>query len=66
MASEIDNFKLKIRNTKRLKRPTLTFSVSEASDLAKEIVELEAHIEQLETELLQNKTISIDIVGRDF
>lgn len=66
MASEIDNFKLKIRNTKRLKRPTLTFSISEAGDLAKEIVELEAHIEQLETELLQNKTMSIDIVGRDF
>lgn len=66
MASEIDNFKLKIRNTKRLKRPTLTFSVSEASDLEKEIGELEAHIEKLETELLQNKTMSIDIVGRDF
>lgn len=66
MASEIDNFKLKIRNTKRLKRPTLTFSVSEASDLKKEIDELETHIEKLETELLQNKTMSIDIVGRDF
>lgn len=66
MASEIDNFRLKIRNTKRLKRPTLAFSVSEASNLEKEIVELEAHIEKLETELLQNKTMSIDIVGRDF
>lgn len=66
MASEIDNFKLKIRNTKRLKRPTLTFSVSEAGELEKEIGELEAHIEKLETELLQDKTMSIDIVGRDF
>ena len=66
MASEIDNFRLKIRNTKRLKRPTLTFSISEATNLEKEIVELEAYIEKLETELLQNKTISIDIVGRDF
>ncbi len=66
MASEIDNFRLKIRNTKRLKRSTLTFSVSEASNLEKEVVELEAHIEKLETELLQNETMSIDIVGRDF
>ena len=66
MASEIDNFRLKIRNTKRLQRPTLTFSLSEASKLEKEIVDLEAHIDKLETELLQNKTLSIDIVGRDF
>ena len=66
MASEIDNFRLKIRNTKRLKRPNLTFSVSEASDLEKEIVDLETHIEKLETELLQDTTLSIDIVGRDF
>ncbi len=66
MASEIDNFRLKIRNTKRLQRPTLTFSISEANELEKEIVELTAHIEKLETELLQNKTMSIDIVGRNF
>ena len=66
MASEIDNFRLKIRNTRRLNRSTLTYSLTEASALEKEIEDLEEHIEKLETELLQNKTMSIDIVGRDF
>jgi len=66
MTNEIDNFRLKIRNTKNLKRPTLNFSIAEASALETEIVDLEARIEKLETELLQNKTMSIDIVGRDF
>ena len=66
MTSEINNFKLKIRNTKNLKRPTLTFSIAEASALETEIVDLEERISKLETELLQDKTMSIDIVGRDF
>ncbi len=66
MTSEIDNFKLKVRNTKNLNRPTMSFSIAEARALEKEIEDLEAHIDQLETELLQNKTMSIDIIGRDF
>jgi uncharacterized protein Yka (UPF0111/DUF47 family) len=66
MAQEIDNFKLKLRNTVNLKRPTLTLSVAEGQELAKEIKELEAHIDQLEIELLQKESMSIDIVGRDF
>ena len=66
MAQAIDNYKLKIRNTLRLKRPTLTLSIAEGTELQKEISELEDRIDQLETELLQNETMSIDIVGRDF
>jgi len=66
MAQEIDNFKTKVRNTIRLKRPTLTLSVAEGRELEKEIAKLEERIDQLEIELLQKETMSIDIVGRDF
>lgn len=66
MAQEIENFKTKVRNTINLKRPTLTLSVAEGRALEKEIAELEAHIDQLEIELLQKESMSIDIVGRDF
>lgn len=66
MAQEINNFKLKVRNTLSLKRPTLTLSITEGKALEKEISDLETHIDQLETELLQKESMSIDIVGRDF
>ena len=66
MAQEINNFKLKVRNTLSLKRPTLTLSIAEGEALEKEISDLEAHIDQLEIELLQKETMSIDIIGRDF
>lgn len=66
MAQEINNFKLKIRNTLSLKRPTLTLSVAEGKALEKEISDLEAHIDQLEIELLQKESMTIDIVGREF
>ena len=66
MSQEIDNFRLKIRNTSRLKRPTLALSIAEGIALEKEVTNLETQIERLETELLQSKTMSIDIVGRDF
>lgn len=66
MAQATDNFKAKLRNTINLKRPTLTLSVAEGRELEKEIKELEAHIDQLEIELLQKESMSIDIVGRDF
>ncbi len=66
MANEIDNFRLKIRNTISLKRTSLSFSITEAKALEKKLVELESHIESLEQELLKNKTMSIDIVGREF
>lgn len=66
MTNEIDNFRLKIRNTISLKRRELKFGIAEAQLLDEEIAALQSHIEKLETELLQNKTMSIDIVGRDF
>jgi len=66
MADEIDNFRLKIRNTASLKRRELSFGLAEAQLLDAEIAALEAQIEKLELELLQTKTMSIDIVGRDF
>ena len=66
MTDEIDNFRLKIRNTASLKRRELSFGLAEAQLLDAEIVALERQIEKLELELLQTKTMSIDIVGRDF
>ena len=66
MADEINNFRLKIRNTASLKRRELLFGLAEAQLLDTEIAALETHIEKLELELLQTKTMSIDIVGRDF
>lgn len=66
MANQIENFRLKIRNTQKLKRQALSFSVSESQALEQEIATLEDKIEKLETELLQNKTMSIDIIGQDF
>ena len=66
MTDEIDNFRLKIRNTISLKRRELKFGIAEAQLLDAEIAALQSHIEKLETELLQNKTMSVDIVGRDF
>ena len=34
--------------------------------LEQEIAELEKRIEKLENELLQNKTMTVDIIGQDF
>jgi len=66
MADQIANFRLKIRNTEKLKRQSLSFSVMEAHALELEIAELEKRIEKLENELLQNKTMTVDIIGQDF
>ena len=66
MPEQIDNFRLKLRNTRKLKRQSLSFSTTEAQALEEEIAELEKHIERLETELLQNKTLTVDIIGQDF
>ena len=66
MTDEIKNFRLKIRNTASLKRRELSFGLAEAQLLDSEVAALEARIEKLELELLQTKTMSIDIVGRDF
>lgn len=66
MAEEIDNFRLKLRNTQKLKRQSLSFSTAEALALDEEITKLEKHIDKLENELLQNKTMTVDIIGQDF
>lgn len=66
MPEQIDNFRLKLRNTQKLKRQALSFSTTEAVALDEEIAQLEKQIERLENELLQNKTLTVDIIGQDF
>jgi len=66
MTSELDKFKLKIRNTQNLKRKHVQFTVFEALQLEKEIKELQNRIDKLEVDALQSKTLSVDIIGRDF
>jgi hypothetical protein len=66
MQSEINNFRLKIRNTLRLKRPTLSFTVDEAKKLDNDIIALEKRITQLEQEALNFETLTVDIVGNEF
>lgn len=66
MPEQIDNFRLKLRNTQKLKRQALSFSTTEARDLDEEIKQLEKHIEKLETELLQNETMTVVIIGQEF
>ena len=66
MAEQIDNFRLKLRNTQKLKRKSLSFSIPESQALDQEIADLEARIVKLEAELLQDKTMTVDIIGQDF
>ena len=66
MAKHIDNFRLKLKNTKKMKRKSLSFATNEAAELDAEIAVLEKKVKKLEAELLQQQTLSIDIVGREF
>jgi hypothetical protein len=66
MTEEIKNFRLKLRNTERLNRPNLTFTVKEAKLLDANIKDLEKRIERLELEALQRESLSIDIIGSEF
>ena len=66
MQNEINNFRLKLRNTLRLKRPTLSFTVEEAKKLDNDIMQLEQRIKQLEQEALNFETLTVDIVGSEF
>jgi polyhydroxyalkanoate synthesis regulator phasin len=66
MAQHIDNFRLKLKNTKKMKRSSLSFATNEAVELDAEITELEKKVKKLEAELLQQQTLSVDIVGREF
>jgi hypothetical protein len=66
MAEHTDNFRLKLRNTKKMKRKSLAFTTQEAEGLDTEIAALEKKVQKLEAELLQQQTLSVDIVGREF
>jgi len=66
MAEHIDNFRLKLRNTKKMKRKSLSFATDEAERLDAEVTALEKKIKKLQAELLQQQTLSVDIIGREF
>ena len=66
MTESINHLRLKLRNTKKLKRQSLTFSQMEVQELDDEITALEKKVKRLEAELLQQQTLSIDIIGQDF
>ena len=66
MAQHIDNFRLKLKNTKKMKRKSLSFATDEAEGLDAEVAELEKRVKKLEAELLQQQTLSVDIIGREF
>lgn len=66
MTNAVDKFKLKIRNTQRIKRNHVQFSLNEARELEKEIRALQERIDKLEVDALQQKTLTVDIVGRKF
>lgn len=66
MTNAIDKFKLKIRNTHRMKRNSVQFNLNEARELEREIKALQDRIDKLEVDALQQKTLTVDIVGRDF
>lgn len=66
MTSEIDKLRLKIKNTASLKRTQVPYTLAEARALDKEIKALEERIDKLEFEALQQKTLTVDIIGREF
>jgi len=66
MTSAVDKFKLKIKNTARLNRNHVQFSLDEARELEREIRKLQERIDKLEVDALQKQTLTVDIVGRDF
>jgi len=66
MTSEVKKFKLKVRNTQRLKRDNIQFKLREAQELEKEIDAMQKRIDELEVAALQNQTLTVDIVGKEF
>lgn len=66
MSKPIDSFRLKIRNTQKLKRTHIPFTLDEAIALDRQIVELEKELERLRLEVLEERTLTIDIVGSEF
>jgi predicted secreted Zn-dependent protease len=66
MTNAVDKFKLKIKNTARLNRNHVQFSLDEARELEREIRALQERIDKLEVDALQKQALTVDIVGRDF
>jgi len=66
MTTEIEKFRLKIRNTERVKRDKLQYTLKDAKLLDEEIKALEERIDKLEVEALQQQALSVHIVGREF
>ena len=66
MSRPIDNFRLKVRNTQKLKRTHIPFTLAEAISLEAEIDKLEKEVERLRIEVMEERTLTIDIVGSDF
>lgn len=66
MSDAINNFRLKVQNSKKLKRPTINFSTKEADELETAISELEKKIKSLEKEVLKERTLTIDLIGSTF
>lgn len=66
MGNPINDFRLKVRNTRKLSRPTLTLSLQESTDLEQAIAALEKKNDELERELLKDSLLTIDIVGSEF
>jgi hypothetical protein len=66
MTDHINDFRLKVRNTQKLSRPSVTFSLQDAVEVEKAITALEKKISELERELLKDATLTIDIVGSEF
>lgn len=66
MTDHINDFRLKVRNTHKLSRQTVTLSLQEAIEIERAIAALEKKISELERELLKDTTLTIDIVGSEF
>ena len=66
MSKPIDDFRLKIRNTQKLGRPHIPFTLEEAQKLDAEVRALEKEVERLQREVLEDRTLTLDIVGSEF
>lgn len=66
MTDHINDFRLKVRNTQKLSRPSVTLSLQDAVQVEKAIAALEKKISELERELLKDTALTIDIVGSEF
>ena len=64
MAQHIDNFRLKLKNTKKMKRKSLSFATDEAEGLDAEVTELEKRVKGLNIrnfgryEIYENKLLN--------